>query len=43
MFPVDFRQVAHLDYEEMHRIMIQPLQLGVRLTVIFDSPFCLSA
>jgi hypothetical protein len=37
IYPVDFRQVGHIEDDEMHRIMIQPLQLGVRLTSIFDS------
>ncbi|KAK5660048.1 hypothetical protein OQA88_13517 [Cercophora sp. LCS_1] len=37
IYPVDFRQVGHITDSEMHRIMVQPLQPGVRLTVIFDS------
>ncbi|KAI1753776.1 hypothetical protein F4782DRAFT_545546 [Xylaria castorea] len=37
IFPVDFRQVGHITDEEMHRIMVAPLQAGVRLTAIFDS------
>ena len=41
MYPFDFRQVGHIGYDEMHRIMVQPLQPGVRLTTIFDScHFC---
>ncbi|KAI3316579.1 hypothetical protein HD806DRAFT_517189 [Xylariaceae sp. AK1471] len=37
IFPVDFRQVGHITDEEMHRIMVRPLQVGVRLTAVFDS------
>lgn len=34
---MDFRQVGHIVDDEMHRIMVTPLQPGVRLTAIFDS------
>lgn len=37
IYPVDFRQVGHIVDDEMHRIMVTPLQPGVRLTAIFDS------
>lgn len=37
IYPVDFRQVGHITDDEMHRIMVRPLQAGVRLTAIFDS------
>jgi len=37
IYPVDFRQVGHIVDDEMHRIMVVPLQAGVRLTAIFDS------
>lgn len=37
IYPVDFRQVGHITDDEMHRILVQPLQAGVRLTAIFDS------
>jgi hypothetical protein len=37
IYPVDFRQVGHITDDEMHRIMVQPLLPGVRLTAIFDS------
>ncbi|TAQ87351.1 hypothetical protein B7494_g4314 [Chlorociboria aeruginascens] len=37
IYPVDFRQVGHIVDDEMHRIMVSPLQPGVRLTAIFDS------
>ncbi|EME77641.1 uncharacterized protein MYCFIDRAFT_60753 [Pseudocercospora fijiensis CIRAD86] len=37
IYPVDFRQAGHIVDDEMHRIMVQSLQPGVRLTAIFDS------
>ncbi|KAH8879750.1 hypothetical protein GQ53DRAFT_671441, partial [Thozetella sp. PMI_491] len=37
IYPVDFRQFGHISDEEMHRIIVQPLQSGVHLTVMFDS------
>jgi metacaspase-1 len=37
IYPVDFRQNGHIVDDEMHDIMVKPLQPGVRLTVIFDS------
>ncbi|PHH81270.1 hypothetical protein CDD82_1170 [Ophiocordyceps australis] len=37
IYPVDFRQTGHITDDEMHRIMVRPLQGGVRLTAIFDS------
>ncbi|QYS96381.1 Metacaspase-1B [Trichoderma simmonsii] len=37
IYPVDFRQHGHITDDEMHRIMVTPLQAGVRLTAIFDS------
>lgn len=37
IYPVDFRQVGHITDDEMHRILVRPLQAGVRLTAIFDS------
>jgi len=37
IYPVDFRQVGHIVDDEMHDIMVRPLQPGVRLTAIFDS------
>lgn len=37
IYPVDFRQVGHIVDDEMHEIMVRPLQPGVRLTAIFDS------
>ena len=37
IYPVDFRTAGHIVDDEMHRIMVQTLQPGVRLTAIFDS------
>ncbi|OQO12467.1 Metacaspase-1A [Cryoendolithus antarcticus] len=37
IYPVDFREAGHIVDDEMHRIMVAPLQPGVRLTAIFDS------
>ncbi|GAB7331744.1 hypothetical protein MBLNU13_g03715t2 [Cladosporium sp. NU13] len=37
VYPVDFRQAGHIVDDEMHDIMVKPLQPGVRLTAIFDS------
>ena len=37
IYPVDFRQVGHIVDDEMHDILVKPLQLGTRLTAIFDS------
>ncbi|KAK5937500.1 Ca(2+)-dependent cysteine protease [Knufia obscura] len=37
IYPVDFRTEGHIVDDEMHRIMVNPLQPGVRLTAIFDS------
>ncbi|KAK4987196.1 Ca(2+)-dependent cysteine protease [Elasticomyces elasticus] len=37
IYPVDFRQAGHIVDDEMHRIMVQSLLPGVRLTAIFDS------
>ena len=37
IYPVDFKQAGHITDDEMHRIMVRPLQAGVRLTAIFDS------
>jgi metacaspase-1 len=37
IYPADFRQVGHITDDEMHRIIVRPLQGGVRLTAIFDS------
>lgn len=37
IYPVDFRTAGHIVDDEMHRIMVQNLKPGVRLTAIFDS------
>jgi hypothetical protein len=37
IYPVDFRSAGHIVDDEMHRVMVRPLQPGVRLTAIFDS------
>ena len=37
IYPVDFRTQGHIVDDEMHRIMVQSLMPGVRLTAIFDS------
>lgn len=37
IYPVDFRQVGHIVDDEMHDILVKPLQPGTRLTAIFDS------
>ncbi|KAL4808493.1 caspase domain-containing protein [Aspergillus unguis] len=37
IYPVDFRVAGHIVDDEMHRIMVNSLQPGVRLTAIFDS------
>lgn len=37
IYPVDFRTGGHIVDDEMHRILVQPLAPGVRLTAIFDS------
>lgn len=37
IYPVDFKNVGHIVDDEMHRIMVQSLPPGVRLTAIFDS------
>ena len=37
IYPVDFRVAGHIVDDEMHRILVQSLQPGVRLTAIFDS------
>lgn len=37
IYPVDFRQVGHICDYEMHKITVEPLQPGFRLTAIFDS------
>ncbi|KAK9371007.1 caspase domain-containing protein [Lipomyces kononenkoae] len=37
VYPVDYQMAGHLVDDDMHDIMVRPLQPGVRLTAIFDS------
>jgi hypothetical protein len=37
IYPVDFRHKGSLSEDELCRIMVQPLQSGVRLTAVLDS------
>lgn len=37
IYPVDFKQAGHIVDDEIHHIVVKPLQPGVRLTAIFDS------
>ncbi|KAL4966030.1 caspase family protein [Aspergillus stella-maris] len=37
IYPVDYRTVGHIVDDQMHDIMVRPLQPGVRLTAVFDS------
>ncbi|EFR03731.1 metacaspase-1 [Nannizzia gypsea CBS 118893] len=37
IYPVDYQTAGHIVDDEMHAIMVRPLQPGVRLTAIFDS------
>jgi len=37
IYPVDFKQAGHIVDDDIHDILVRPLQPGVRLTAIFDS------
>ncbi|CAN6633076.1 metacaspase-1 [Trichomonascus vanleenenianus] len=37
IYPVDFKTAGHIVDDDMHEIMVRPLQEGVRLTALFDS------
>ncbi|KAI9775127.1 MAG: Ca(2+)-dependent cysteine protease [Geoglossum umbratile] len=37
IYPVDYKTAGHIVDDEMHLILVKPLQPGVRLTAIFDS------
>ncbi|KAL3466254.1 caspase domain-containing protein [Aspergillus heterothallicus] len=37
IYPVDYRTAGHIVDDDMHDIMVRPLQPGVRLTAVFDS------
>ncbi|KAH6853118.1 metacaspase-1 [Chaetomium sp. MPI-CAGE-AT-0009] len=37
IYPVDFKTAGHIVDDQIHEIVVKPLQAGVRLTAIFDS------
>lgn len=37
IYPVDFKTAGHIVDDQIHDIVVKPLQPGVRLTAIFDS------
>ena len=37
IYPVDYKEAGHILDDDMHMILVNPLQSGVRLTCIFDS------
>ncbi|KAI1495687.1 caspase domain-containing protein [Biscogniauxia marginata] len=37
IYPVDYKQAGHIVDDELHHVVVKPLQAGVRLTAIFDS------
>jgi hypothetical protein len=37
IYPADFQQAGHIVDDQVHDIVVRPLQAGVRLTAIFDS------
>lgn len=37
IYPVDYNQAGHIVDDEIHTLVVKPLQPGVRLTAIFDS------
>ncbi|KAK4041839.1 Metacaspase-1A [Parachaetomium inaequale] len=37
IYPVDFRTAGHIVDDQIHELVVKPLQPGVRLTAIFDS------
>jgi metacaspase-1 len=37
IYPVDFKNAGHIVDDEIHHVVVKPLQPGVRLTSIFDS------
>ncbi|KAK9459095.1 caspase domain-containing protein [Lipomyces oligophaga] len=37
IYPLDFQTAGHITDDDLHAIMVSPLQSGVRLTAIFDS------
>ncbi|KAI0385744.1 caspase domain-containing protein [Hypomontagnella monticulosa] len=37
IYPVDYENAGHIVDDQLHQVVINPLQAGVRLTAIFDS------
>ncbi|KAI2618416.1 caspase domain-containing protein [Hypoxylon sp. NC1633] len=37
IYPVDYKQAGHIVDDQLHHVIVKPLQAGVRLTAIFDS------
>lgn len=37
IYPVDYERAGHIVDDQLHQIVVKPLQAGVRLTAIFDS------
>ncbi|KAJ9149487.1 Caspase domain-containing protein [Pleurostoma richardsiae] len=37
IYPVDYKSTGHIVDDELHHVVVKPLQAGVRLTAIFDS------
>lgn len=37
IYPVDHKQAGHIVDDQIHELVVRPLQAGVRLTAIFDS------
>lgn len=37
IYPVDYKAAGHITDDEVHHLVVRPLQAGVRLTAIFDS------
>lgn len=37
IYPVDYEKTSHITDDEIHELVVRPLQTGVRLTALFDS------
>ncbi|KAI1253263.1 hypothetical protein MGN70_005471 [Eutypa lata] len=37
IYPVDYKNAGHIVDDDLHHVIVKPLQAGVRLTAIFDS------
>ncbi|KAI0594080.1 caspase domain-containing protein [Biscogniauxia sp. FL1348] len=37
IYPVDYKQAGHIVDDQLHQVVVKPLQAGVRLTAVFDS------